>query len=478
MLNGWTNKLTVSASLIGAFSTIAIVQPQVAFSLTPEQVNEKAKAFTVKIDGAEKGSGVIIAKSGNQYAVLTNWHVVDSEGNYTIQTSKRTSYQGSNIQQIQRADLAIIYFSSSQSYEVAIKDNSDDLREGQTIHYAGYPTTQGRVYRFFASQSITGFLSDANIDDLSETDKFEFDRGYDIIFGGTGLNGISGGPILDNEGKLIGISGSGAADFGGASLYGIPINTAISLAQKQGLNLASGFPSPPSNQTTTPTPDKPQLTAVELFNKGEDLRKNEDYLEAINAFTQAIRLDSNYAIAYHNRGVSYHKLGNYQKAIEDYNQAIRLGLNNAISYHNRGVSYRKLGNYQKAIEDYDEAIRLDPNFAIAYHNRGVSYHKLGNYQKAIEDYKEAIRLDPNFANAYNGRGVSYNELGNYNRAIEDLNKAIRLDINFAKAYNNRGFSYDKLGNYKKAIENYKEAIRLDPNYATAKQNLESILRRR
>ena len=49
---------------------------------------------------------------------------------------------------------------------------------------------------------------------------------------------------------------------------------------------------------------------------GEDLRKNEDYLEAINAFTQAIRLDSNYAIAYHNRGVSYHKLGNYQKAIE------------------------------------------------------------------------------------------------------------------------------------------------------------------
>ena len=225
MLNGWTNNLTVSASFIGALSTIAIVQPQVAFSLTPEQVSDKAKLFTVKIDGAEKGSGVIIAKSGNQYAVLTNDHVVDSEGNYTIQTSKGTPpYQVANIQKIQGADLAIIYFSSSQSYEVAIKGDSDDLREGQTIHYAGYPATQGRGYQFFASQSITGVLSNANVEDFSENERREFEKGYDVIFVGSGLKGISGGPILDNEGKLIGISGSGAADLGGASLYGIPIN--------------------------------------------------------------------------------------------------------------------------------------------------------------------------------------------------------------------------------------------------------------
>ncbi|CCQ55311.1 hypothetical protein CWATWH0005_5271 [Crocosphaera watsonii WH 0005] len=259
MLNKWTNKLTLSASLIGAFSTITIVQPQVAFSLTPEQVNEKAKAFTVKIDGAEKGSGVIIAKSGNKYTVLTNWHVVDSEGNYTIQTRDGTTHQGENIQQIQRADLAVIYFNSNKSYEVAIKGNSDELSEGQTIHYAGYPTTQGRVYRFFGSKSITGFLSDANIENMSEGERIQSQQGYDIIFEGTGLYGISGSPILDNNSNLIGIAGSGTpAIFGGASLYGIPIKTAEELAKIAGINISWLTPiKAPSSATTNPSQSSP-----------------------------------------------------------------------------------------------------------------------------------------------------------------------------------------------------------------------------
>ena len=87
--------------------------------------------------------------------MLTNWHVVDSDNKYTIETSDGITHQSSKIEEIQGLDLALIYFNSSQSYPVARKGNSDELSEGDTIHYGGYPASQGRVYRFFSSQSIT-----------------------------------------------------------------------------------------------------------------------------------------------------------------------------------------------------------------------------------------------------------------------------------------------------------------------------------
>ena len=39
-------------------------------------VSQIAKTVTVKIDGANTGSGVIIEQQGNRYIVLSNWHVV------------------------------------------------------------------------------------------------------------------------------------------------------------------------------------------------------------------------------------------------------------------------------------------------------------------------------------------------------------------------------------------------------------------
>ena len=61
MFHKWTNPLTFNATLVGVIATITMVQPQIVLSLTPEEINQQVKGFTVKIDGAEKGSGVIVA---------------------------------------------------------------------------------------------------------------------------------------------------------------------------------------------------------------------------------------------------------------------------------------------------------------------------------------------------------------------------------------------------------------------------------
>jgi tetratricopeptide (TPR) repeat protein len=55
-----------------------------------------------------------------------------------------------------------------------------------------------------------------------------------------------------------------------------------------------------------------------------------------------------YAYAYNNRGFSYNSLGEYDQAIADLNEAIRLDSQHALAYSNRG--YKD----DKAIADYNE----------------------------------------------------------------------------------------------------------------------------
>ena len=61
--------------------------------------------------------------------------------------------------------------------------------------------------------------------------------------------------------------------------------------------------------------------AENFFIQGNDKYQKGDYQGAIQAFSQAIVLNPNYAQAYNNRGVACRALGDKQGAIADYNQA-------------------------------------------------------------------------------------------------------------------------------------------------------------
>ena len=114
---------------------------QSSSEITPQLLNRRVKQFTVRIDGASNGSGVIIDESDNTYTVLTNWHVVQEPGQYTIQTSDGRQHQVDyrQVQQLAGVDLALVKFTSEQNYQVAEVGDSDYLSEGQGVHLAGYP---------------------------------------------------------------------------------------------------------------------------------------------------------------------------------------------------------------------------------------------------------------------------------------------------------------------------------------------------
>ena len=249
--------------LIGTLGMVAIVQTQIALSLSSLEVNKIAKEITVRIDGQGKGSGVIVLRKGNTYGVITNFHVVENPGQYTIKTvdGEFHSVDSSQIKRLLGADLALVFFESKRNYFVAELGDSDRLQEGQQIYIAGYPGEQTvaneRTYRFYP-ENLIGFLSQSSVKD-----------GYELIYKGTSLPGMSGGPLFDENGKLIAIYGKGEINENtlGSSLYGIPVNTAKKLAIRNGINL-DGANANLSNSSSQPSSSStPNSNKTPLNNK-------------------------------------------------------------------------------------------------------------------------------------------------------------------------------------------------------------------
>ena len=202
----------LTAVLFG--TAIAIVQVQVASALTPAEV---AQQITVRIDGANTGSGVIIERQGSNYTVVTNWHVVQLKGNYTVYTQDGKQYTISQIKRLPNVDLAVFQFTSNQNYQVAQKGDSDQVTLGKSIYVAGYP--EGTSDLQFLSGSISSLVRNPK-------------DGYALVYTVNAFPGMSGGPILDEQGKLVGIHGRANTrpDTNATTVYGIPLKTYLSLA--------------------------------------------------------------------------------------------------------------------------------------------------------------------------------------------------------------------------------------------------------
>lgn len=216
----------LSAALVGAAATITVVQHQIVVAKTAERIRSIAEKITVRIDGpgsaGNNGSGVIIEREKDTYTVITAAHVVNAPGRYTISTSDRKRYTiySSQIRRLLGVDLATLQFTSDEKYRVARKGDSDEMEGGMTIYASGWynpgPVVTERIFDTANGRIVS---------------HFQPNNGYALAYRlDVTQPGMSGGPVLDSDGKLIAINGLAERDLrtGNVELItGIPINTFV-----------------------------------------------------------------------------------------------------------------------------------------------------------------------------------------------------------------------------------------------------------
>jgi len=95
------------------------------------------------------------------------------------------------------------------------------------------------------------------------------------------------------------------------------------------------------------------------------------------------------------RGRTHAAASDWDKAIADYTEAIRLDADYAHLYlYNRGGAYFANGDYNRAIADFSAAIEQKPDYRKAYQCRSRAYAKIGMDAKAEADAATARQLGP------------------------------------------------------------------------------------
>ncbi|XP_070542821.1 dynein axonemal assembly factor 4-like [Ptychodera flava] len=106
-----------------------------------------------------------------------------------------------------------------------------------------------------------------------------------------------------------------------------------------------------------------------LKDKGDKFYRNGNYLAAVNAYNQAIKLNRKLPSLYSNRAACHLQVGNLMKCIEDCSTALELleppveaNANSRLKAHiRRGTAFCNFELYVEGLQDYEAALKIDPN---------------------------------------------------------------------------------------------------------------------
>ena len=297
-------------------------------------------------------------------------------------------------------------------------------------------------------------------------------------------NRINGSPVFNKMGQVIGV----IVPYGRVKYsYAIPSSVLNELFKK--------------SNTVEPTTEWQKRTLVRAevyYSLGVQELDNDRYTEAIVHLDKAIVLNPDYSHAYLERGDAYYSLGDYVNAMDAYSESIRIDPQDTDAYTSIGAVNYNLGKPHDAILDFNRAIQLEPRNALAHSNLGITKHRIaeqetrrGNvdaatslYQEAITILDKAIQIVPDYATAYSNRGIVRLALDDHDGALLDFNNAIAYKPEFGNAYSNRsaiwlyqaetesdeGNSQKVLTLLQKAVVDCDTAIQFEPKNATAYSN--------
>jgi serine protease Do len=203
-------KLTQSNKTIGRIKTYSIANNNIGAQTSEEIANQ----VTVRILGEGRGgSGVIVARRGQTYTVLTNEHVlVNTKNNgYTIITVDGFVHNGTWSREFQfgGADLAIVKFNTKDNYQVVVLGNSIFLSLGDRTYAAGFPN-----YYFPENSNIVESTHNwgrrafrLTVGNVGMIPLQSLREGYGLGYTNEIVDGMSGGPVLNQRGELVGING-------------------------------------------------------------------------------------------------------------------------------------------------------------------------------------------------------------------------------------------------------------------------------
>lgn len=196
-----------------------------------------------------------------------------------------------------------------------------------------------------------------------------------------------------------------------------------------------------------------------LLGVARHLRESRD--EALAAFGQALRLDSEkvqYASA---TGVVLLELGREQEAIVLYRDALARHPQEPQLLFNLGVALEQAGDFEGALRQYDLCLMRNPADQRALLNRGATLLRLNRPGEALANHDRLAAQYPELADAHFNRSEVLLALNRAHDALLAADRALLGNPNHVGARINRGLALSVLGRFDEAEAAFAAARKLD-----------------
>jgi len=216
-------------------------------------------------------------------------------------------------------------------------------------------------------------------------------------------------------------------------------------------------------------PPGPGASPEELEQRGDDLRVEKNFLDAIDYYQAALKIAPGNASLFNKIGMCQLQLHRDKEAKKSFERSIKTDRNHADAYNNLGATYYDMHNNNAAIKQYLKAISLKDDAAAYYSNLGTAYFGKKQFEQAIQCYAKAVGLDPDV--------FDRNSRGGLQARLASPEDRAHYDYVLAKMYAREGVNDRSLHYLKKAMEEgysniknvYKDnefsALRKDPRFA-------------
>jgi putative GTP pyrophosphokinase len=145
-----------------------------------------------------------------------------------------------------------------------------------------------------------------------------------------------------------------------------------------------------SQLSTSNSIDALLLNALYAHNKKQ-------FNQAIEFYTNILDkkpVDAVASVIYKHRGTAFVANSQYDNAINDFSEALKLDPASYKAAYCRGIAYSITGNHFRAIEDFSLSLDINPYQSFCYYRRGLSFFHIGDFTQALADCNSALLLEP------------------------------------------------------------------------------------
>ena len=197
--------------------------------------------------------------------------------------------------------------------------------------------------------------------------------------------------------------------------------------------------------------------------------KKYDYKKAVQAFTEAYRIDSSDMALCNHIATCYINLMNYDSAFYFVTRGWKKDTLDYVNNANMGYFYmkadKKYADLKKSVSYFEKALKTNPYDSYSLENLAEIYFNFGNFSRAKHLLLQLYGLRPDNFSANYGLGTIYHQEGNYKEAAHYFDEAISLNPNHAELNSQYALSLINVSvtNYSLALKYAKKAVELNPN---------------